>query len=209
MAQVKKLARETGRSMTEVIEDALRATVLDGAKPRRQAVMLVTANGEACCRASISTTRRPCWTAWTASGDAAGRNVLVYAHREDSPHHAAAVTGCSRRSRRSGVRRSRPRPSSVVRVVTHPRVFKQPSRLESRCAFVAGCCSSRTSSRWRRGRATGRSSRGCAASRRARQSRRRRLSGGAGHRVGQRVDHDRRRLCALLPASDGAVRSVR
>src|SRR3954467_9122391 len=46
MAQVKKLARETGRSMTQVIEDALRATVVARAKPRPAPVTLVTVTGD-------------------------------------------------------------------------------------------------------------------------------------------------------------------
>ena len=46
MAQVKKLAQETGRSMTQVIEDALRATVAAGRQPRRKTVTLVTATGD-------------------------------------------------------------------------------------------------------------------------------------------------------------------
>lgn len=46
MAQVKKLARDTGRSMTEVIEDALRAAVSGSAKPRATRIALVTVNGD-------------------------------------------------------------------------------------------------------------------------------------------------------------------
>jgi len=45
MAQVKKVARETGRTMTQVIEDALRTAVArePSAAPRR--VTIVTVNG--------------------------------------------------------------------------------------------------------------------------------------------------------------------
>jgi hypothetical protein len=46
MAQVKKLAQQTGRSMTQVIEDALRAAVAGSRQPRRKAVTLVTATGD-------------------------------------------------------------------------------------------------------------------------------------------------------------------
>ena len=46
MAQVKKLARETGRSMTEVIEDALRAAVASNGKSRAKRVSLVTVTGD-------------------------------------------------------------------------------------------------------------------------------------------------------------------
>jgi metal-responsive CopG/Arc/MetJ family transcriptional regulator len=45
MAQVKKLARETGRSMTEVIEDALRAAVARSGSARPKTVTLVTVSG--------------------------------------------------------------------------------------------------------------------------------------------------------------------
>jgi len=46
MAQVKKLARETGRSMTEVIEDALRVAVAQRGSSPSRTVMLVTATGD-------------------------------------------------------------------------------------------------------------------------------------------------------------------
>jgi hypothetical protein len=46
MAQVKKLARETGRSMTQVIEDALRATVARSGSTRPKTLTLVTATGD-------------------------------------------------------------------------------------------------------------------------------------------------------------------
>jgi len=46
MAQVKKLARETGRSMTQVIEDALRVAVARGGKAPARTVTIVTVNGD-------------------------------------------------------------------------------------------------------------------------------------------------------------------
>ena len=46
MAQVKKLARETGRSMTRVIEDALRAAVARGRAPTARTVTIVTFRGD-------------------------------------------------------------------------------------------------------------------------------------------------------------------
>ena len=46
MAQVKKLARETGRTMTQVIEDALTGAVARGRPPRARAVGIVTFSGE-------------------------------------------------------------------------------------------------------------------------------------------------------------------
>jgi len=46
MIQVKKLARETGRSMTQVIEDALRVAVARAGNPPARTVTIVTANGD-------------------------------------------------------------------------------------------------------------------------------------------------------------------
>lgn len=46
MAQVKKLARETGRSMTQVIEDALRVAVGRTAGAVRRPVTIVTVSGD-------------------------------------------------------------------------------------------------------------------------------------------------------------------
>jgi hypothetical protein len=46
MAQVKKLARETGRSMTQVIEDALRVAVARTGKAPARTVTIVTATGD-------------------------------------------------------------------------------------------------------------------------------------------------------------------
>ena len=46
MAQVKKLARDTGRSMTQVIEDALRAAVARGRAPAARHVTIVTFRGD-------------------------------------------------------------------------------------------------------------------------------------------------------------------
>ena len=45
MVQVKKLARETGRSMTQVIEDALRVAVARTGNARARSVTIVTVNG--------------------------------------------------------------------------------------------------------------------------------------------------------------------
>jgi hypothetical protein len=46
MAQVKRLARETGRSMTQVIEDALRVAVARRAPAKARTVTIVTFNGD-------------------------------------------------------------------------------------------------------------------------------------------------------------------
>jgi hypothetical protein len=45
MAQVKKMARESGRTMTQVIEDALRAAVARSRATPDRTVTIVTFNG--------------------------------------------------------------------------------------------------------------------------------------------------------------------
>jgi ribbon-helix-helix CopG family protein len=45
MAQVKKLARDTGRSMTQVIEDALRVAVARTGPARAKTATIVTVSG--------------------------------------------------------------------------------------------------------------------------------------------------------------------
>ena len=66
-------------------------------------------------------------------------NVLVYAHREDSPHHGLCrdwLLDTLKGDQAFGL--SHAVLAGVVRIVTHPRVFKQPSRLDVALAFVAG-----------------------------------------------------------------------
>jgi hypothetical protein len=46
MAQVKKLARETGRSMTQVIEDALRVAVARAGSAPARTITIVTVMGD-------------------------------------------------------------------------------------------------------------------------------------------------------------------
>ena len=46
MAQVKRLARDTGRSMTQVIEDALRVAVARTGPSRPKTVTIVTVSGD-------------------------------------------------------------------------------------------------------------------------------------------------------------------
>ena len=67
-------------------------------------------------------------------------NVLVYAHREDSPHHAGCrdwleelVNGDASYGLSELVL------SSVVRVVTHPKVFNKPSPLADAIS-ASKCC---------------------------------------------------------------------
>lgn len=66
-------------------------------------------------------------------------NVLVYAHREDSPHHEvchAWLLATLKSDQAFGL--SETVLASVLRIVTHPRIFKQPSRFDVALAFVKG-----------------------------------------------------------------------
>jgi hypothetical protein len=46
MARAKKLARDTGRTLTQVIEDALRETLARKGRPKPSAVTIVTFRGD-------------------------------------------------------------------------------------------------------------------------------------------------------------------
>ena len=64
-------------------------------------------------------------------------NVLVYAHRRDSPNHAACrrwLEGCINSEEAYGI--SDFVLSAFLRIVTHPRIFKSPSRLEDALRFA-------------------------------------------------------------------------
>jgi toxin-antitoxin system PIN domain toxin len=66
-------------------------------------------------------------------------NVLVYAHREDSPHHEVCLAwllATLKSDQAFGL--SEAVLASVIRIVTHARIFKQPSRLDVAQAFVRG-----------------------------------------------------------------------
>ena len=66
-------------------------------------------------------------------------NVLVYAHREDTSEHAIChqwLLATMKSDVPFGLSDSVL--SSVVRIATHPKIFKQPSRLEVVLAFTAG-----------------------------------------------------------------------
>jgi toxin-antitoxin system PIN domain toxin len=66
-------------------------------------------------------------------------NVLVYAHREDSPHHAVSHAWLLRALKADepfGL--SEAVLASVVRIVTHPKIFTRPTQIDVALAFVAG-----------------------------------------------------------------------
>ncbi|MGC9333111.1 MAG: type II toxin-antitoxin system VapC family toxin [Anaerolineae bacterium] len=68
-------------------------------------------------------------------------NVLVYAHREDTAHHAACRTwleAAINSDQAYGM--AELVLSGFVRVVTHPRIFERPSTLDQALAFVADVC---------------------------------------------------------------------
>jgi toxin-antitoxin system PIN domain toxin len=65
-------------------------------------------------------------------------NILVYAHRRDSPHHEACRDWLERTlasDRAYGI--SELVLSAFVRIVTHPKIFDPPSRLDQALAFVS------------------------------------------------------------------------
>jgi toxin-antitoxin system PIN domain toxin len=65
-------------------------------------------------------------------------NVLVYAHREDAPDHAAYhrwLTGVINSGKPFGVVDLAL--SGFLRITTHPKLFKPPSSLDSALDFVA------------------------------------------------------------------------
>ena len=64
-------------------------------------------------------------------------NVLVYAHRRDSQHHIGCrrwLEGCINSEEAYGM--SDFVLSAFLRIVTHPRIFKSPSRLEDALRFA-------------------------------------------------------------------------
>ncbi len=66
-------------------------------------------------------------------------NVLLYAHREDSPQHAVCrgwLLETMKGDAPFGV--SEAVLAAFVRIATHRKIFKQPTRLEVALAFVAG-----------------------------------------------------------------------
>jgi uncharacterized protein len=65
-------------------------------------------------------------------------NVLVYAHREDTAHHAAChawLEAAMNADQAYGM--AELVLSGFVRVVTHPRIFARPSMLDQALSFVA------------------------------------------------------------------------
>lgn len=64
-------------------------------------------------------------------------NILVYAHREDSPHHARAAA-CLRHLAEGPRRWALPWPvvHEFLAIVTHPRIYAPPTSVEDACAAV-------------------------------------------------------------------------
>jgi toxin-antitoxin system PIN domain toxin len=66
-------------------------------------------------------------------------NVLVYAHREESTHHAACYAWLERTLKaEQAFALSELVLSSVVRIITHPRIFTPPTPLDRALAFMSG-----------------------------------------------------------------------
>ena len=64
-------------------------------------------------------------------------NILVYAHREDSPHHKQALQWLENLiNSDTAFAMSELVLSGFLRIVTHPKIFNPPSRLEDALTFV-------------------------------------------------------------------------
>jgi toxin-antitoxin system PIN domain toxin len=76
--------------------------------------------------------------AWTALMVLIDTNVLVYAHRTDSPNHSAYrrwIEGQINSDQPFGM--SELVLSSFLRIVTHPKIFRLPTSLETAMRFIA------------------------------------------------------------------------
>lgn len=126
-AELKTEAARTGRTLTQVVEDAVREFLarkrsVGGGGPRSCRRFAAAASSPG----STWTAPRPSSTSWTAVL-LADVNVLVYAHREDAPQHA--------RFRDSAVRLFLPRHAPPGWCRTPQRaVSSAPPRLEPRIA---------------------------------------------------------------------------
>lgn len=79
-------------------------------------------------------------------------NILVYAHREDSPFHAQALGWLEDAANaQTPFALAEPVLSGFVRVVTHPRVFTRPSTLEEALQFAQCLAERRNAFRTRPG----------------------------------------------------------
>lgn len=64
-------------------------------------------------------------------------NILVYAHREDSPHHAQSLTWLETLiNSDEAFAMSELVLSGFLRIVTHPKIFNPPSALQDALVFV-------------------------------------------------------------------------
>lgn len=64
-------------------------------------------------------------------------NILVYAHREDSPHHAKSLVWLEALiNSDEAFAMSDLVLSGFLRIVTHPKVFNPPSSLEDALSFI-------------------------------------------------------------------------
>ena len=64
-------------------------------------------------------------------------NILVYAHREDSPHHAQSLAWLENLiNSDEAFAMSELMLSGFLRIVTHPKIFNPPSTLQTALTFV-------------------------------------------------------------------------
>src|SRR5262245_11070169 len=95
-----------------------------------------------CSRESISTIPLACSTLWKADREVDAMiltdvNVLVYAFRTDAPNHAAYRAWLTDRvGAREAFGLSELVLSSVLRLLTHPRVFSPPEALDKALEYL-------------------------------------------------------------------------
>src|SRR3954467_8053884 len=88
-------------------------------------------------RESISATQQRCWTSWKHQMILPDTNILIYAHRPESPNHQkyrqwleGVVSGEEAYGIFDQVL------SSFVRIVTNPRIYNDPTPLDIALSFV-------------------------------------------------------------------------
>ena len=164
MGQAKALAARQRRTLTSVVEEAIRRLLHDSSQPERRGRVDLPISGARAdpSRVSTSTTPRPCSTGWTTPVLLVDVNVLVYAYRSDTNDHeryrdslTSVVNGESSFGYADLVL------SGFVRVVTHPRAFVQPDRVEDALAFADALRGARRPYVSPPGRRTGRSLAAC------------------------------------------------
>src|SRR4051812_34702887 len=91
----------------------------------------------ACSPAWTSATRRRCWTSWKRRMILPDTNILIYAHRPESPNHRRYrqwLEGVANGDEAYGI--FDVVLSSFIRIVTNSRIYREPTPLEVAVSFV-------------------------------------------------------------------------